>query len=103
MSVITDVVVVAMYGEDAAIEQVNKRLAADVSFRGQQLAALDMSAAGGDKAISACVYAASFNYGDIPSLRGYLADAPWHIKRNVMICIDGELDSERVFLEDLTS
>lgn len=97
MSLITDVVVVTMSGEDAAIEHVNKQLAADASFEGQQLRPLDMSAAGGFKAISARVWAASFNYGDVASLAGWLEAAPWRIPRNVTICIDGENYDARLF------
>lgn len=87
MSLITDVVVVAMCGEDAAIDRVNEQL----------LARLDMSAAGGFKAISARVYAASFNYGDIPALEQYLTDAPWRLPRSVTVCIDGENYDSRIF------
>lgn len=96
MSVITDVVVVCMHREGAAIEHVNMQLAADVTFRGQQLAPLDMKAAGGHKVITAEVYAASFNYGDIPSLCDYLSAAPWRIPNAVTICWDGESDSGRL-------
>lgn len=97
MSLITDVIVVCMYAEKDANEHVNKLLAADKSFKGQQLAPLNMDAAGGFKAISASVYAASFNYGDMSSLHDYLAAAPWCQPRSVTICIDGENFDERIF------
>jgi hypothetical protein len=97
VSLITDVVVVCMYPEPAAIEHVNKLLAADRSFEGQQFEPLDMTAAGGYKAISADVYAASFNYGDISSLRQYLTEAPWRRSQSVTICVDGETVEERIF------
>ena len=97
MSQITDVVVVCMSPEAAAIEHVNKLLAADESFGGQQLAPLDMGTAGGFKAITARVYAASFNYGDISSLQDYLSAAPWRLPRSVTVCIDGENFDGRIF------
>lgn len=97
MSLITDVVVVCMYPENDAIEHVNKLLAADESYKGQQLAPLNMDAAGGFKAITADVWAASFNYGDISSLHGYLTAAPWRHPGSVTICIDGETVEERIF------
>ena len=86
-----------MFGDKAAMEHVNARLRADASFDGQQFAALDMSAAGGFKAISAEVYAASFNYGDIEDLRGYLETAPWRIPRSVTVIWDGETGDGRIF------
>ena len=76
MSLITDVVVVAMFNEDAAIAHVNAHLAATDS-RKQQLEPLDMNAAGGTKVSSARVYAAAFNYVDWPGLRDALLAAPW--------------------------
>ena len=94
MSVITDVVVVTLFAETAAIEQVNAHLAA-TDQRGQQLCPLNMDAAGGSKFSSFHVYAAAFNYVDCPELRESLLSAPWHAPENVIIWIDGETDSER--------
>jgi hypothetical protein len=89
MSLITDVVVVAMSREDDAIAYVNKHLTAN-DVREQQLAPLDMSAAGGGKVASSAVYAAAFNYVDVPDLRDALLAAPWRFPAWVTICIDGE-------------
>jgi hypothetical protein len=96
MSLITDVVVVCMHPEADAIGRVNDQLAADESFGRQRLAPLDMSAAGGGKLISAQVYAASFNYGDIPSLCDYLSAAPWRFPDSVTITWDGEVRRGRI-------
>jgi hypothetical protein len=94
MSLITDVVVVAMFNEDAAIAHVNAHLAATDS-RKQQLEPLDMNAAGGTKVSSARVYAAAFNYVDWPGLRDALLAAPWRLPEDVTVCVDGEGFSER--------
>lgn len=94
MSVITDVLIVTLFAEAAAIEHVNKHLAA-TDPRGQQLQPLNMDAAGGSKFSSFCVYAAAFNYVDYPDLRESLLSAPWHAPEDVIICVDGESVAER--------
>lgn len=99
MSVITDVVVVAMFAEDDAIAEVNRRLA---DPGGQELRPLDMAAAGGRKVISARVYAASFNFLDCADLREALMTAPWMSPRAVTFCVDGETWTERFWPGDAT-
>lgn len=94
MSHITDVVVVAMFPEDAAMRHVSEALAA--AGEEQRLEPLDMSAAGGHKVISAQVWAASFNYLDWSTLKDALMAAPWRIPSGVTILADGEGISERL-------
>jgi hypothetical protein len=89
MSLITDVLVVTLLAETAAIEQVNAHLAA-TDQRGQQLRPLNMDAAGGTKFSSFRVYAAAFNYVDYPGLRDSLLSAPWTAPEDVFIHVDGE-------------
>lgn len=93
MSLITDVVVVALCNEDAAIAEVNEHLAE--ANDGQQLEPLSMDAAGGFKAISARVYAASFNYLNCDDLRAALISAPWRLPRHVTFSVYGETWDER--------
>jgi len=88
VSYITDVVVVAMSWEKEAIERVNDHLrAADPD---QYLRPLDTHDAGGDKVMSACVYAASFNYVDLSGLKDALLSAPWRFPGWVTVCISDE-------------
>jgi hypothetical protein len=97
VSLITDVVIVAMYAEDDAITAVNAALGE--YGEDQQLRPLDMSAAGGHKAISARVYAASFNYLNCPDMREALLSAPWKYPREVTFCVSGETWEERFYPE----
>jgi hypothetical protein len=94
MSVITDVVVVAMYPEPGAIAFVNAALDSGDGNNGQHLEPLNMAAAGGSKVITACVYAASFNYLACSEMKEALLAAPWEIPGSVTICVAGETHDE---------
>jgi hypothetical protein len=89
MSLITDVVIVAMSRENDAIAHVNKHLMA-TDRRQQQFRPLDMDAAGGGKVASSAVYAAAFNFVDLFDLKDALLAAPWRFPDCVTVCIDGE-------------
>jgi hypothetical protein len=85
MSYITDVVVVTMSDERDAIDRVNDHLmTADPA---QYLRLLDPGGAGGDKVMSACIYAASFNHVDLAGLEDALRAAPWRFPDWVTVCI----------------
>jgi hypothetical protein len=97
VSCVTDVVIIAFYDEQPAIDYVNEHLVALDSCE-QLLCEIDMDAAGGCKAGSALVWAAAFNYLDTEKFRETVHAAPWQIPGSVTVLIDSEGDNhlERV-------
>lgn len=93
MSVLTDVAVITIGGEDDAIAYVNGKLTED-DPREQQLRRTDLekTGAGGDKVSSLVVYAACFNFADISVLEEAIRSAPWRLPSSVVAYIDGELE-----------
>lgn len=91
MSVITDVVIVTMHGEDEAIAHVNRWLAEN-DPRQPELNRLDAetAGAGGTKVSSAVLYAAAFNFVDGPGLEDAIRTAPWRCPSFVVAYFDHE-------------
>jgi hypothetical protein len=97
MSVITDVLIVTMGGEDEAVASINRRLEEDDS-RKQQLNRLDAeeAGAGGGKVASTVIYAAAFNFLDIGDFEEAIFRAPWRIPSAVVIYVNPEMGSTYV-------
>lgn len=91
MSVITDVVIVTMHGEDEAIARVNDWLAQNDPRKPRlnRLAA-EEAGAGGTKVSSAVLYAAAFNYVDGSGLEDAIRAAPWRCPSFVVAYFDDE-------------
>ena len=91
MSVITDVVIVTMHGEDEAVAHVNRWLK-DNDPREPQLNRLDAekSGAGGTKVSSTVLYAAAFNFLDVSGLEDAIRAAPWRCPSFVVAYFDDE-------------
>lgn len=93
MSVLMDAIIICMFEDDKAIEQVNKYLYEEDEGRHQQFRKMDNSLTGGSKVSSLTTYQACFNH-IIPEviIKAFLK-ADWRRQDTVLI-FDHEFDDK---------
>lgn len=97
MSLITDVVIVTIGGDDKAVATINEWLLEN-DQRKPQLLKLDAgkAGAGGTKASSLFLYAAAFNFVDVSGLEEAIRRAPWRCPSSIAAYFNGEMGSAYV-------
>jgi hypothetical protein len=92
---LTDVVIVCDDSEAAALAYLNQWLLEN-DPRKQQLKEISLEDGGGQKATSATVYAACFNFLPVGDFEDAIRQAPWNFPESVAAYIDFEADRTRV-------
>jgi hypothetical protein len=92
---LTDVVIVCDDSEAGALAWLNRWLEENDS-RKQQLKEISLREGGGNKATSATVYAACFNFLPLGDFEEAVRRAPWNFPESVAAYIDFEADRTRV-------